>query len=322
MIMNAKPFLKWAGGKGQLLSQFETLYPPALALGSITTYVEPFVGGGAVFFDLASRYQFERIIINDINEELGIAYKVIKTNVFDLIEYLTQLERDYLALPEEQRKNLYYSLRKKFNEQKLGLSFKEICKEWIEFASLLIFLNKTCFNGLFRLNSKGGFNVPMGSYKNPVICHPENLMSVHKLLQNTTILNQDFATLSNEEYIKNPQKTFVYIDPPYRPLSKSSSFNSYQANAFDDDEQIRLAAWYQKLTRLGCYVMLSNSDPTSVDPSDLFFEKLYGNYFINKVYATRIINSNAEKRNAITEIVVANYSIPYNREDTLYSIEA
>ena len=289
-----KPFVKWVGGKGQLIDEIEKLF---LANGKTATkYAEPMVGGGALFFSMLSKYQFEELYISDINAELINAYVAIKRDVETLIERLKEMQMTFLPLDENSRKFYYYNVRDKFNTVKLndGTSTEK--------AALFIFLNKTCFNGLYRVNRKGLFNVPMGAYKNPTICDAENLRNIHNALQNVAIVCGDY-TLS-KSFIDN--KTFVYIDPPYRPISETSAFTSYNSDAFDDREQIRLAKFIDEINAAGAKIVLSNSDPKNVNPEDNFFDDLYKSYRIYRVSATRMINSNAEKRGKINELLICN----------------
>ena len=289
-----KPFVKWVGGKGQLIDEIEKLF---LANGKTATkYAEPMVGGGALFFSMLSKYQFEELYISDINAELINAYVAIKRDVETLIERLKEMQMTFLPLDENSRKFYYYSVRDKFNTVKLndGTSTEK--------AALFIFLNKTCFNGLYRVNRKGLFNVPMGAFKNPTICDAENLRNIHNALQNVAIVCGDY-TLS-KSFIDN--KTFVYIDPPYRPISETSAFTSYNSDAFDDNEQIRLAKFIDEINAAGAKIVLSNSDPKNVNPEDNFFDDLYKSYRIHRVSATRMINSNAEKRGKISELLICN----------------
>ncbi len=301
--LGAKPFLKWVGGKRQLLSQFEALYPIELKLKKIKNYYEPFVGGGAIFFDVAQNYEVENAFLYDINDELILAYKVIQRDVFKLIEFLYRYEKQYKKLNEEKRKEYYYELRENYNLQRFNIDYNKYSENWIPRVAQTIFLNKTCFNGLFRFNSKGGFNSPMGRYKNPKILDEPNLLNVSKLLEIATIKKADFKEVKND--IKN--NSFVYFDPPYRPISKTSSFTSYSKFNFLDDEQLQLASLFYELDQQGHKLMLSNSDPKNTDPDDDFFETIYANYNIIRVDAKRSINSNANKRNSIKEIVVTNY---------------
>ena len=301
--LGAKPFLKWVGGKRQLLSQFDALYPIELKLKKIKNYYEPFVGGGAVFFDVAQNYEVENAFLYDINDELILAYKVIQRDVFKLIDFLYRYERQYKKLDDEKRKEYYYELREDYNLQRFNIDYNKYSENWIPRVAQTIFLNKTCFNGLFRFNSKGGFNSPMGRYKNPKILDEPNLLNVSKLLEIATIKKADFREVKND--IRS--NSFVYFDPPYRPISKTSSFTSYSKFNFQDDEQLHLASLFYGLDQQGHKLMLSNSDPKNTDPTDDFFETIYANFNITRVDAKRSINSNGSKRNSIKEIVVTNY---------------
>lgn len=291
---NISPFLKWAGGKRQLLPLINKSLPSELKLGEIHTYIEPFVGGGALLFDLMQKYKFENIIINDYNTDLINLYKAIKENVNLVIEKLSVISNEYLELDNEHRKKYYYNIRKSYNNTSSGS---------IEKSVYLLFLNKTCFNGLYRVNSKNKFNVPHGRYKNPTILNEEKLLDISKSLKNVTILNDDFIII--EEYVNS--KSFVYFDPPYRPLNDTSNFTSYSNNGFNDEEQIRLAKYFDSLNKKGAKLMLSNSDPKNIDINDDFFDKLYGKHNISRVDAKRVINSNSDGRGKITELLVTNY---------------
>jgi DNA adenine methylase len=293
-----KPFIKWAGGKGQLLIDIRKKYPSGLGV-TINKYCEPFVGGGAVLFDLLSQYTFEEILINDINIELINTYSNIKENVGELIEKLLQMQNQFVPLDTNTRKEYYYNQRERFNY--LKVNGKET--ENIEKAALFIFLNKTCFNGLFRVNSKGLNNVPMGSYKNPMICDESNLIEINKKLQNIKINFGDYSDCIS--YID--KKTFVYIDPPYRPLSPTASFTAYSATPFDDKEQIRLGTFVDSISKIGAKVVISNSDPKNSDCQDDFFDEIYKKYIINRITAKRMINCNAESRGNISELLISNY---------------
>lgn len=301
--LGAKPFLKWVGGKRQLLDQFEELYPTELKLRKIKNYYEPFVGGGAVFFDVAQKYEIENAFLYDINEELILTYKVIQKDVNKLIEFLYKHDLFYKKLNEKKQKEYYYEIRENFNLQRFNIDYKKYSENWIPRAAQTIFLNRTCFNGLFRFNSKGGFNSPMGRYKNPKILDEQNLLSVSKLFEIATIRKADFKEVRND--IKN--NSFVYFDPPYRPISETASFTSYSKFNFQDDEQLQLASLFYDLNEQGHYLMLSNSDPKNTNPEDDFFETIYANFNIQRVDAKRSINSDPNKRNSIKEIVVTNY---------------
>lgn len=294
-IRIAKPFLKWAGGKGQLLDQFIKLYPNELANGRIDTYIEPFVGGGAVLFYVLQNYNIKKAYINDINKELINCYRCIKTNVKIVIDKLERLEKEYLESSD--RTQYFYNVRDRYNEIKLnGHEDYEKCAEFI-------FLNKTCFNGLYRVNKEGKFNVPHGKYKNPLICDKNNLQNCARLLQKVEISYGDYADILKYA----DKKTFVYFDPPYRPLIENNSFVGYDKAGFDDDDQRELSDNFKCLDKKGCLLMLSNSDPKNTNPSDNFFDDLYQGFNIDRIYAKRMINCQADKRGNITEIVVTNY---------------
>jgi DNA adenine methylase len=300
----AKPFLKWAGGKSQLLAQFEKHFPAQLAAGEIDHYIEPFLGGGALFLSIAQRYPFRQAYLTDINPELILVYSVVKHNPAALIEQLEQHQRAYLAGDEAARATYFYSVRDQYNAQRAAIDFAAYTDAWISRAARMIFLNKTCFNGLFRVNGKGEFNVPFGRYKNPAICDPENLRRVSTLLQKAELRVAPFTAC--EQWVN--AATFVYFDPPYRPISATSSFTSYSSDRFDDAAQIALASFFAHLHQgHGAKLMLSNSDPAPINPQDDFFERLYADFQIHRVYASRMINSQADKRGKISELLITNY---------------
>jgi len=305
VLIKAKPFLKWAGGKSQLLPQLRAYYPTNLNSHKITKYVEPFIGGGAVFFDFIQRHPIVSAYLSDINQDLGIAYCVVQQHPNILVEQLYTIEKHYKQLASEKRKAYFYQIRQKFNQQKHTINQNLFSDLWISNTVMLIFLNRTCFNGLFRLNRKGEFNVPFGSYKNPTILNSKNIFTVSQYLQNAQIYIGDFTKCS--EIVD--EDTFVYFDPPYRPLSKTASFTSYSQTSFDDKDQIRLAKFFAKLHRKGAKVMLSNSDPTNSSPTDLFFQQLYHPFHISTVLAKRIINRDGKKRGEIRELVITNYEV-------------
>ena len=295
--IECKPFIKWVGGKGQLLPEINKLYPIELGK-TINKYAEIFIGGGAVLFDILSKYKLDEVYISDKNLELINAYKSIRDNIDILIKSLKEMEEEYIPLDDENRKIYYYEKRQKYNKLKINIEENNIEK-----ASLFIFLNKTCFNGLYRVNKKGEFNVPMGAYKNPKICDKENLKNVSMALKNVKIIYTDYR--ESESFID--EKTFVYIDPPYRPLNTSSSFTSYTENDFSDKEQIELAEYIDLLNKKKAKIVISNSDPKNNNIDDNFFDELYKNYNINRVKATRMLNSNASLRGAINELLITNY---------------
>ena len=297
MSTEAKPFLKWAGGKGQLLSQL-ALYLPKQKNEEPFTYIEPFVGGGAMLFYLLQHFgNIQKAVINDVNEDLILTYRIIKYDVEALIANLDRLEKYYLDISDQERRSqVYYDIRERYN-QHIGDS--------IERATQLLFLNKTCFNGLFRVNRLGQFNVPFGKYANPTICNAKLLRADSQLLQSAQveICQGDYA--KTLQYIDG--LTFVYLDPPYRPLDATSSFTAYAKGDFNDDDQRALAAFCHQLSDAGCYWMESNADCSAKNPEDTFFEELYKDYQIERVYASRFINANPEKRGKLTELLIRNY---------------
>jgi DNA adenine methylase len=302
-ISFAKPVMKWAGGKTQILETIGRMLPKEMIENKINRYIEPFVGGGAVFFYIADRYPSIELIISDVNPELILLYRAIQNNVEELIIILDELSKYYLQKNEEDRQIFFYEIRKEFNQMLANTNFSEYQTSWPKRASQIIFLNRTCFNGLFRVNTKGHFNVPFGRYKNPKICDAENLRAVARLFQRTTILNEDFEKV--EPFVNS--ETFVYFDPPYRPISETASFNSYAKNSFDNKDQLRLAKFYRDLDNKRAKIMLSNSDPKNINPVDNFFDDAYRGYRIERINAARIINSKAEKRGPIKELLIMNY---------------
>ncbi|WP_071058561.1 DNA adenine methylase [Pelistega sp. MC2] len=294
-IKEAKPFLKWAGGKTQLISEIAKLIPQSLTEKPFT-FIEPFVGSGAVLFWIINNFSnLKKAIINDINTDLTNVYEVIKHTPLPLIESLQKHQDSFILLEKtESKKEYYYAQRERYNSRQ---------EDAIEHAALFIFLNKTCFNGLYRVNRNNGFNVPMGDYRNPTICDRDNLLAVHNALQKVEILNGSYVdTLSRIDDKNN----LFYLDPPYKPLSTTSSFNAYAKDEFDDNAQIRLANFCHKLNSLGHLWILSNSDPKNSDSENNFFDDLYSNYHIQRVEATRAINSKASKRGKLNELLITN----------------
>ena len=292
-----KPFLKWAGGKGQLLKEIERYY--LFDNGVITKYAEPFVGGGAVLFDILSKYDLDDIYISDINAELINTYVIVRDHIEELIKFLKKYQLEYVPLETEARKSYYITRRERFND--LKVNGKET--ENIEKAALMIFLNKTCFNGLYRVNKKGLFNVPMGAYKNPLICDEKNLRAVSEKLQNVKIVCGDYR--KSAEFID--EHTFVYFDPPYRPLTETASFTAYTENLFNDKEQIELAEFVECMHKKDAKIVVSNSDPKNSNTEDDFFDNIYSAHKIKRVEATRMINCNSESRGKIKELLISNF---------------
>ena len=292
-----KPFLKWAGGKGQLIKEIERYYP--FEKGNITKYAEPFVGGGAVLFDILSKFDLKEVYISDISTELMNTYRIIRDDIDSLLKMLCKLQNEFIPLDTDSRKKYYNEKRERFNDLKVN-SNENIN---IEKAALMIFLNKTCFNGLFRVNKKGLFNVPMGAYKNPMIYDEKNLRAVSEKLQKVTIVCGDYR--ESADFID--QNTFVYFDPPYRPITDTSSFTAYTENLFNDEEQIELAHFIDNMHKKGAKIIISNSDPKNINESDNFFDNLYSSYKIKRVEATRMINSNGNSRGKIKELLIRNF---------------
>ena len=295
-MAKAKPFIKWVGGKSQLIEQLDAQLPADFDNWENVTYIEPFVGGGAMLFYLLQRYpNIQHAIINDINPDLATCYRTVRDTPEQLIESLRDIENAYLAIEtEDGRKDFFMAARERYNEKNL---------DPIENSTKFFFLNRTCFNGLYRVNKKGFFNVPFGKYSNPTICDPETIRKDSELLQRVEILNSDFEATFEHAH----GDTLFYFDPPYRPLSETSSFNDYSKEAFNDDAQIRLKEYCDRIHEAGFRFMLSNSDCKGKNEKDNFFDVLYGAYQIERVWASRSINSNPEKRGKLTEILVHNY---------------
>lgn len=292
-----RPFVKWAGGKGQLLDRLKSNLPNGIGK-NVRKYAEPMVGGGALLFALLNEYSFDEIYISDNNKELINAYLVIKETCDGLIDVLNGMQLQYWNCENiDCKQNYYYEQRNRFNSTALNERTK------IEKAALFIFLNKTCFNGLYRVNKKGQFNVPFGKHEKPTICDTENLTRLHSALQKVKIKHCDYREVLDFA----DASTFVYIDPPYRPLSTTSSFTSYTEEPFNDNEQIELASIYKQLSDKGAKVMLSNSDPHNVNEEDNFFDDLYSEFNIERVEASRMINSRASARGKIKELIIKNY---------------
>ncbi|MBQ8574907.1 MAG: Dam family site-specific DNA-(adenine-N6)-methyltransferase [Clostridia bacterium] len=292
---DVKPFLKWAGGKGQLLKEIQKYYP--FGDSNFTKYAEPLVGGGAVLFDILNKYDLKEVYISDTNAELMNTYKVIRDDVEKLIKKLNILQEEFIPLDEEHRKEYYYEKRERFNYLKSTNNFD------VEQAALMIFLNKTCFNGLYRVNKKGQFNVPMGAYKNPLICNEKNLKAVSDKLQFVSIVCGDYK--KSADFID--EHTFVYFDPPYRPLNQTSGFTSYTEDDFSDEDQKELAKFVDEMDKKGARIVVSNSDPKNANEDDDFFDSIYSSHTISRVNASRMINSNSKNRGKITELLISNF---------------
>ena len=290
--MKAKPFVKWVGGKTQLIDQLEALLPADFDKWENVTYIEPFVGGGAMlFYMLQTHSNIKSAVINDINPDLTTCYKVVKESPSELVQSLKEIQKEYYALKsEEARKQFYLQMRDEFNTKAL---------DDIRNTTLFFFLNRTCFNGLYRVNKSGFFNVPFGKYETPTICDANTIYADSELLQNVEILTGDYQ--QTLQYAKG--NTLFYFDPPYRPLNSTSSFNDYSKEAFNDIAQKRLKEFCDQVEQAGYKFMLSNSDC-----KDMFFDDLYLRYTIARVWASRSVNANPKKRGKLQEILVRNYS--------------
>ena len=308
MNTKAKPFIKWVGGKGQLIEQLETKLPADFDNWENATYIEPFVGGGAMLFYMLQRHQnIKRAVINDINTDLITCYQTVRNNIEQLIPALREIQAQYYALSDlEAKREMYMAVRQRYNEKNL---------DPIENTTKFFFLNRTCFNGLYRVNKKGLFNVPCGKYMQPLICNEETLRADSELLKRVEIIEGDFEhTLHYAQ-----DRTLFYFDPPYRPLSDTSSFNDYTKEAFNDDSQIRLKKFCDKVVAEGHCFMLSNSDCKGKNEEDNFFDVLYRDYFIERVMASRNVNANGAKRGKISELLVRSY--PKTKEHQLHEAD-
>ena len=298
--MKAKPFVKWVGGKSQLIEQLEALLPADFDSWENVTYIEPFVGGGAMLFHMLQKYKNIRTaVINDINPDLTTCYQTVRDNPDELVNSLKEIQKEYYSIKSKDEKCQFFLLmREEFNKKNLGD---------IENTTLFFFLNRTCFNGLYRVNKSGLFNVPFGKYETPTICDPQTIYADSKLLQNVEIITGDY-----QETLKYANgNSFFYFDPPYRPLSATSNFNDYSKEVFNDIAQRRLKSFCDTIQNAGHMFMLSNSDCSSANPEDTFFEDLYlveDYYNMSRVMASRNVNANGKKRGKITEIVVRNYN--------------
>lgn len=293
-----RPFVKWAGGKSSLISQLTNFFPFELKDGIINKYVEPFVGGGAVLINILQKYDVKEAYAFDINIDLINCYNVIKENVDELIKELEIKEKEFIKLESEDRQAYFYNIRKKYNSYRITENELSIKR-----AGEFIFLNRTCFNGLYRVNKNGEFNVPCGKYKNPTICDSCNLRNLSYLIRDVVFQYGDYK--KSEKYVDN--NTFVYFDPPYRPLSITSGFTSYTKEDFNDENQKELANYFGKLDARNAKLMLSNSNPKNTNENDDFFENIYKGFNINEISAKRMINANAKGRGEISELLITNY---------------
>ena len=306
MNTKAKPFIKWVGGKGQLIEQLEANLPADFDNWDNATYIEPFVGGGAMLYYMLQQHpNIKRAVINDINSDLITCYKTVRDNVEQLISALHEIQEQYYTLQDmEAKREMFIAVRERYNEKNL---------DPIENTTKFFFLNRTCFNGLYRVNKKGLFNVPFGKYMQPQICDAETLRADSDLLKRVIILEGDFENTLN--YAQ--EKSLFYFDPPYRPLSDTSSFNDYTKEAFNDDSQVRLKEFCDQVVAAGHCFMLSNSDCKGKNETDNFFDVLYADYYIDRVLASRNVNANGAKRGKISELLIHNYLNTKGRQLTI-----
>lgn len=297
-MQNVRPFIKWAGGKGKLIPQLKNYYPFELNNIKINKYVEPFIGGGAVLINILQEYDVKEAYAFDINIDLINCYNVIKTDVENLIKELDIKEKRFKELEEKEREEFFYEIRQQYNSYKIDENETNVKR-----ASEFIFLNRTCFNGLYRVNKNGEFNVPCGKYKNPTICDANNLRNLSYLIRNVKFQYGDYK--KSKEYIDC--NTFVYFDPPYRPLSNTSGFTSYTKEDFNDENQKELACYFRELDEKDAKLMLSNSNPKNTNENDNFFEEIYKGYNINEISAKRMINADVKGRGEISELLITNY---------------
>lgn len=301
LLITAKPFIRWVGGKSKLLSKLRNFFPDELHTGGITTYIEPFLGGGAVLIDILRHYNIQKAYAFDINIDLINCYNVIKNNVDELIKELKYWEIEYLDLQhKENKKKFFEKVREEYNSYSITTEETSI-KRAVEF----IILNKLCYGGMYKVNTKGKFNNSFIYNENVVFCNEDNLKNLSKLIQKVTFIAGDYT--KSEKYIDD--NTFIYFDPPYRPLATTEGFIKFGGKIFDDDEQRRLSEFYKMLdSKNNVKLMLSNSDPKNDDETDGFFEDdLYKCFNINRIQVYRGANKNLNKRGYVNELVITNY---------------
>lgn len=285
--MSVKPFVKWVGGKRQILDEIISRIPE-----DIDKYVEPFLGGGAVMLAVLEKRPDIKVIAGDINEKLINVYHRITSDCDELVKYLSELQKDYYVLDMDGKRQMFLDIRNEFNDEKYN--------ESVESAAWFIFLNKTCFNGLYRENLKGKFNTPFGKAEKPLICDADNLRAL------SALLGQDNVRIQSGEYYRYGKlcddKTFYYLDPPYRPITNTAAFTAYSKSGFNDNDQLELKIFCDNINESGGRFLQSNSYQ-----ADGFFDDLYRDYTIETIEAKRNINSDGTKRGKVKEILIRNY---------------
>lgn len=283
-----RPFVKWAGGKRRLLPAIDNIMKGAFSSG-VNMYVEPFCGGGAVLFHVLSSGYGIRTVASDLNDDLITAYAVVKEMPDRLNKMLEAMSDEYMPLDHDGRNLMFLKARERFNTGEL---------DPVETAALFIFLNKTCFNGLYRVNRSGLFNTPHGRYANPGIHDPDNILACSRALSGTGLMNFDYRETLR---FASPE-TLYYLDPPYRPVSASASFTAYTPYGFSDADQKALREFCGDIDKAGGKFVMSNSDT-----GDRFFDNLYEGFYISRVTAPRSISSDGSGRKPVTEIIVCNF---------------
>ena len=302
--MEIKPFIKWAGGKTQLIDFLIDNLPIEIKENKkIDKYIEPFIGGGSVFFKLNSIFDIRRNYINDINQQLALTYYSFQNNYLALEVMLKNIKNEFES--KKDKSEYYYKIRKWYNnllsdkiDYNVILKSKQISMHTLFISAYLIFINKTCFNGLYRINKAGMFNVPFGKHNKFNVFESTYFEVLNKLLRKTLIKSKDFSYCIR--YVDD--KSFVYLDPPYRPLNDTSYFTAYFNSGFDDNDQMRLKEFFMQCHHKGAKVMLSNSCT-----DDSFFQYNYKDFNIIETTARRSINSNGKKRSNIKELLIKNY---------------
>ena len=297
VFIRPKPFLKWAGGKDRLFNQLRQYLP--IELSQVQNYYEPFLGSGAVFFNLVQNFSFKNVILSDINEELILVYKVIQNNVGELMQMIDQYKHKYSRLSDIDKEKFYYEMRNSYNIQRFNINHKKYSDTWIPRAAQMIFLNKTCYNGLYRQNIRGEFNVPFGKNYNPTIYSPINMELIAQLFNNVEIKTTDFESILNAV----EDNSFIYLDPPYRPITKTANFTDYYKSGFTEKDNKRLMNSLNILNKRKIKFMLNNSFPLN----DNYLAEYYSNYNVSVISANRIMSSIPDRRCKVSEIVVTNY---------------